>query len=147
MSAYELNEGLARASPKKGEPSRNPLGRSGRNWGLEIRRLLAGEGGQPCDYPGHEDKTKLQYLVWNLWELAMEGERWAATMILNRIYGRVPTTFEMQLDVHKTIEVEDLSNGEILARVERIREMMLSEVRDAECVTTSPEAEPKSEKG
>lgn len=126
MAQIDSNHGLARAAMKPGEPSRNPLGHNGgavrRMKFRELRAMLMAVGDEPCDVVGYTHISKREYVVRVLYQLAMEGHRWAIKYIDDRVYGRVP------LDVNVTQqprpELSYLTTDELAARVERLREQV-----------------------
>jgi hypothetical protein len=132
MSTYELNEGSAATMMKPGDPGRNLVSRGRPNGSYlrnrEIKAILKAEGDQPCGQPGFESLTKFEFTIVRLWQLAMDGDRWATTTILNRLFGRVPTSVELNLQARLQIdegvaEIEHLSNEELVARLDRLRQM------------------------
>ena len=149
IGQIELNEGLARAMAKPGEPGRNPVGHKLPHGVMARNRLLKeallGELRKQCEYEGFTHLTKFEFGVRKIVELWQEGDRWACTWLANRIWGRVPTTVELQLqanlEVHHTIEMEELSDVELLRRLDMVREVLteeLSEVVDAEVTNAHP---------
>jgi hypothetical protein len=139
MSQIELNEGLARSIPKPGE-IRNPSGWNNpvqRARNREIRTLLCAEGNAPCALPGYEHLTNLQALVRVLWDKALGGNRWAATTVLNRMFGRVPLDVEMQV-TQQPPDLTVLTDTELRARLEMLREL-LAPMLEGEVVAQLPE--------
>jgi hypothetical protein len=131
MGQIDLHEALAAAGPKRGEPSRNPLGRPRGSYSRnrEIQSALKAEGDTPCEVPGFEHLTKHEYWIKKLWALAMAGERWASTQIMNRLYGRVPLTVEMEMELvalqeRRQAELADLSDDELRARVAAVKALI-----------------------
>jgi hypothetical protein len=134
MSQYELTESFASSFPKPGEPSRNPLGRPVGKFSRwrEIKAELRAIGEESCGKPGFEHLTKWQYTLREVFELAMAGDRWAVKYITDRLYGRVPLTVEMDVDVtQREPDLSDLSEAELLARVEIVRAMLTAPKADA----------------
>jgi hypothetical protein len=127
MGAAELNEGLARAGVQPGEV-RNPLGISNlpvRKRNAEIRGALFGEMSKQCDIPGAEHLTQFQYGIRTIVYLFMAGDRWAVKFCADRMFGRVPLSIEM--DVTHREEFAELTDSELLARLDAIRAQLVAE--------------------
>jgi hypothetical protein len=121
MGQYELNEGLARRLPQKGEV-RNPTGKTNiakRVRSREIRLALLAKLDEPCGVPGYEHMTKFDFGIDGLIDLFMDGERWAVKEVLNRVFGRVPLDIEI---TQPAVDISVMTDDELLARVEVLRE-------------------------
>src|SRR5687768_17049425 len=99
MGQFELTEELARAGAKKGEV-RNPTGWNNpvqRMRNRDIKVLLRAEADAPCEVPGYEHLTKLQFALSAVMDKAMDGDKWAVSFVTNRLFGRVPLNVDVEV--------------------------------------------------
>jgi hypothetical protein len=122
MGLIEPNDGTLRMVPKPGEV-RNPRGvNSHKNTvrNRKISELFTVELDKPCDIEGYEDWTQIQYIIHVAVLQAMAGDPAARKTVLDRRFGRVPFTVEMDVSVQTQLqqELEQLSDEELALRME-----------------------------
>ena len=122
--AYELNQELAKHMVKKGDPGRNPNGYNGspmwRAPGVRnIKDALTSELNEPCEVPGFEHLTKFAYGIRSVVARFCEGDRWAVTFVVNRLFGRVP--LDVTATVTQGIALHEMSPEELVRRVDALR--------------------------
>ena len=126
MPAEELNDGLAKFTMKKGMPSPNKLGKQGSTafkQGLRnISEHLAMEASLPSTMVGREGMTKWDSIAQTIMDRAEHGERWFIKFAVDRLFGRVPLEIDLK---QAPIDLSKNDSRELLARVERLRAMLL----------------------
>jgi hypothetical protein len=126
MPADELNDGLAKFTMRKGMPSPNKHGKQGSTafkQGLRnISEELAKEALLPSTMVGREGMNKWQSISQTIMDRAEHGERWFIKFAVERLFGRVP----LEIDLNTApIDLSKNDPRELLARVERLRTMLL----------------------
>ena len=91
-----------------GDPPLNPSGYNGWTDGLrhkriQLRELMLQEMDEPCPWPEYAGLTWKQAIVKMLFNLSLAGEQWAVRELLNRAYGRIPLT--VNLDAKEALQL------------------------------------------
>lgn len=130
MGQYDLNEALAKHMVKKGDPARNPTGIQGskfkRQRSFEIKAALATELSEPCEVAGFEHLSKFHYGIRNIVGRFMEGDKWAAKFVIDRLFGRVP----FEITAAPANPLESLAEDELLERLDLLRTAILTTPSD-----------------
>ena len=134
MGQFELNDALSRFTRRRGQPGLNASGKQGsralRAARREFKDQLIMIAKEPCDIPDHahtEPITKIECLARRLWNTAAAPERWAISLLLLRMEGRVP----LDIDIQQVSVVADLRTLFDESQRARYRELIDIESRDA----------------